>query len=383
MPTFHDDLKFLNNHTEIHVLSDGGERQVIVSPKLQGRVFTSTLSGPSGLSHGWINRELLESGRSDPHFNAYGGEDRFWMGPEGGQYALFFTPGAPFDLEHAYVPAPFDKEPFEIVEKSAKAIHLRMDAKLPNYAGFTFDGRVERTINLLDDAKIFKPLGLEPEGLQAVGFKSINAVTNRGKEAWQKATGLVSIWILGMFQPSAESTVVIPFIPGAEKDLGLPVNDSYFGKVPAGRLKVGKDALFFSGDGQCRSKIGVEPRRAKPLLGSWDAREKVLTIVQYTLPEMPATYVNSMWEIQKDPYGGDVVNSYNDGPPGPGQKPQGPFYELETSSPAAALKPGESLTHVHQTFHFTGDPHALDKAAHKLLGASLSEIEKSLQPKGN
>ena len=26
-----------------------------------------------------------------------------------------------------------------------------------------------------------------------------------------------------------------------------------------------------------------------------------------------------MWETQKDPYGGDVVNSYNDGPTEPGK----------------------------------------------------------------
>lgn len=375
MPSFHDDLKFLNNHTEIHVLTDGKDRQVIVSPKLQGRVFTSTLGGPQGLSHGWINRELLASGKSKPRFNAYGGEDRFWMGPEAGQYALFFAPGKPFELEHSYVPRAFDKEAFDTADKSATAIRFRKQMELPNYAGFTFQVELERTINLLDDAKIYAGLGLDSAGLEAVGFESVNTIFNRGKEPWQRETGLVSIWVLGMFQPSPKSTVVIPFFPGAEKDMGPIVNDAYFGKVPEGRLKVGKDVLFFSGDGQRRSKIGVEPRRAKPVLGSWDAENKILTIVQYTLPEKPGTYVNSMWEIQEDPYAGDVVNSYNDGPPAPGQKPEGPFFELETSSPAAALKPGGSLTHRHQTFHFAGDSHALDKAAKKLLGASLAEIE--------
>ena len=379
MPAFHDDLKFLNNHTEIHVLTDGHDRQVITSPKLQGRIFTSTLGGPSGLSHGWINRELLESGENKPHFNAYGGEDRFWMGPEAGQYALFFAPGKPFELEYSYVPHAFDKEPFEVAEKSAKSIRFKKDMRLPNYAGFTFEAGLSRAINLLDDEKIFGALGLDSAGLESVGFESVNTIKNTGKEAWVKEKGLVSIWVLGMFRPSKKSIVVIPFIPGDEKNLGPVVNDSYFGKVPDGRLKVGKDVLFFSGDGQCRSKIGVEPRRARPLLGSWDALNKILTVVRYTLPSTPGTYVNSMWEIQKDPYSGDVVNSYNDGPPAPGKKPEGPFFELETSSPAAALKPGESLTHLHQTFHFAGDAYALEKAAKKLFGASLSEIESALK----
>jgi hypothetical protein len=47
-------------------------------------------------------------------------------------------------------------------------------------------------------------------------------------------------------------------------------------------------------------------------------------------------YVNSMWEKQKEPYSGDAINAYNDGSPAPGEPPLGPFYELETSSPAAS-----------------------------------------------
>jgi hypothetical protein len=81
-----------------------------------------------------------------------------------------------------------------------------------------------------------------------------------------------------------------------------------------------------------------------------------------------------MWEIQKEPFGGDVVNSYNDGPASPGAKPLGPFYELESSSPAGALKPGETLAHVHATMHFQGDEKALDKIARAVLGVGIDEI---------
>ncbi|NIY45616.1 MAG: hypothetical protein GWN22_18560, partial [Gemmatimonadetes bacterium] len=87
------------------------------------------------------------------------------------------------------------------------------------------------------------------------------------------------------------------------------------------------------------------PYRATPVCGSYDAAARLLTIVQYNQPAGATDYVNSMWELQDEPFGGDVVNSYNDGPPEPGAEPLGPFYELETSSPAAALAPGESITH--------------------------------------
>ena len=56
-------------------------------------------------------------------------------------------------------------------------------------------------------------------------------------------------------------------------------------------------------------------------------------LVQFDRPAGARDYVNSMWEVQRDPFAGDVVNSYNDGPPAPAAKPLGPFYELETSSP--------------------------------------------------
>ena len=52
----------------------------------------------------------------------------------------------------------------------------------------------------------------------------------------------------------------------------------------------------------------------------------------------------------------------------------GPFYELETSSPAAELIPGDSLTHIQFTLHLTGDPKELDKVSRKVLGISLDDI---------
>jgi hypothetical protein len=200
-------------------------------------------------------------------------------------------------------------------------------------------------------------------------------MTNTGTKAWEKESGLLSIWILGMFNPSPATTVVVPFTAGPENELGPIVNDAYFGKVPANRLVVKNGVLFFSGDGQYRSKIGLSPQRAKPTLGSYDAVNKVLTIVQYNKPADVVDYVNSMWELQDAPYKGDVVNSYNDGPPEPSAEPLGPFYELETSSPAAALKPGETISHIHRTYHLQGKEADLDSIAKAVLGVSIAEIK--------
>ncbi len=381
---FKDDLAFLETHTKVVVLeSADGQARIAVNPDLQGRVMTSTAAGPDGLSFGWIGREAIASGVNNPHMNSFGGEDRFWLGPEGGQFSIFFKKGDPFDLDHWWTPPAVNEGAFEVVAKDADRIHFRKTISLVNYSGTTFDLEVNREIRLLGKAEV-AALGIEvPDGVKMVAYASDNNITNLGASAWTKDAGLLSIWILGMFNPSPATTIVVPFKTGPEAELGPAVNDAYFGKVPAGRLAVreSEGVLFFSGDGKYRSKIGISPRRVRPFAGSYDAANGVLTVVHLTVPEGATDYVNSMWEIQEKPFAGDVVNSYNDGPAAPGAKPLGPFYELESSSPAAALGPGGTLTHVHTTMHFAGPEKALDAIARRVFGVGLAEIEKALAKK--
>ena len=313
------------------------------------------------------------------HVGMLGFGARLWLGPEGGQFAVFFEEGAPFDLEHWQTPPVVDTEPFDLVSADAGQAVFGRRASLVNRAGFAFDFQIDRTVRLLGEDDVRSRFGVDvPEGVALVAFESENRLTNVGEDPWEKETGLLSIWILGMFPPSPGATVVIPFASGSEEELGPVVNDAYFGKVPADRLIVESDRLFFRGDGRHRSKIGIPPRRARPLCGSYDPDRRVLTLVRLTLPTGARDYVNSMWEIQDDPYGGDVVNSYNDGPPEPGVPPLGPFYELESSSPAAELSPGERAVHVHRTIHLEGPAEALDAVALENLGVTLDQIQRAL-----
>ncbi|MBM4025631.1 MAG: hypothetical protein FJ280_09520 [Planctomycetes bacterium] len=374
-------MTFLRKHTDVIVLTDkSGQGRVAVLPKMQGRVMTSTADGPGGYSFGWINRELVAAGQPVAHMNAYGGEDRFWLGPEGGQFSIFFAKGVPFDLEHWYTPAAIDTDAWDLVSQTKQAAVLRKTMQLRNYSGTVFDLRAEREVRILERAAALQALGVTAgKDVKLVAYESNNKIMNLGPEPWKKETGLLSIWILGMFNPSPQVTVVVPFVTGPEDRLGPIVNDSYFGKVPPERLVVRDGVLFFSGDGQYRSKIGLAPQRAKTVLGSYDAINGVLTLVQYNKPQDVLDYVNSMWQIQDQPYRGDVVNSYNDGPPAPGAKPLGPFYELETSSPAAALAPGQSLLHTHRTFHFVGSDAQLDPIAQATLGVTMAQITAALK----
>lgn len=379
--SFGDDAAFLKSHTELIVLSDKrGEAKVAVAPAYQGRVMTSTAGSDAGLSFGWINRELISSGKTQPHINVFGGEDRFWLGPEGGQFSIFFAKGTKFEFADWFTPAVIDTLPFKVAASSPTQARFTAEFALTNYSGARFDVAVNREVRLLGAAAAWKHLGVKPAGgVRLVAYETDNAIRNAGRNAWEKSSGLLSIWILGMFNPSPSTTIAVPIKPGPESELGVKVTSDYFGSVPPDRLVVRNDVLYFSGDGKYRSKIGINPKRSKAVLGSYDADNKVLTIVQFNQPAGVTDYVNSLWKLQDNPFGGDAANSYNDGPVAPGGKPLGPFYELESSSPAAALAPGKSLSHIHRTIHLSGPEAALDGVARAALGVSLADIQAGLK----
>lgn len=381
---FADDVAFMKKHTQIVLLHDG-DAAVAVAPAYQGRVMTSTFNRTAGPSFGWINRPVIEKGllsekekkgKLEEHIYIFGGEERFWLGPEGGQYALFFKPKSKFEFSDWATPPAIDTEAFELVEQTEASAKFKHSTELINYSGTKFKVGIERTVKLLGKQSASKLLGVElTDGLRMVGYETDNRITNTGSGAWKPETGLLSIWILGMYNPSPETTVVIPIKEGGEKTLGSQVNDSYFGKVPPEYLRVEKQKIFFRGDGTRRGKIGITPQRSKGIAASYDAAGQVLNIVTYNVQDAPHGFVNSMWELQDEPYAGDVINSYNDGSPEPGVAPLGPFYELETSSPAAALKPSEAMRHVQRTFHIQGSEEELNPLAKQLLGVGLNAIK--------
>jgi hypothetical protein len=382
--SFADDLAFMSEHTEIVLLEKDGAA-VALAPAYQGRVMTSAVDKEDGAGFGWINRPVIEkgflsdeekAGKLEEHIYIFGGEERFWLGPEGGQFALFFKPGTKFEFSDWTTPPAIDTDAFAVVEKSEESAKFSHETELVNYSGTKFKVGIERTVKILGADNAVDLIGGElSEGLTMVGYETDNVITNKGEDAWKPETGLLSIWMLGMYNPSPTTTVVIPFVEGDEAELGAKVKDDYFGKVPEDYLKVEDDVLFFRGDGTRRGKIGITPQRSKGIAGSYDAAGKVLNIVTYNVQEAPEGFVNSAWELQEKPYAGDVINSYNDGSPEPGVAPLGPFYELETSSPAAALKPGGTMRHVQRTYHIQGSEESLDPIAKKLLGVGLEEIK--------
>lgn len=372
---YSSDVDFLRKYTKgvIELSDELGQAKVLLSTDYQGRVMTSTASGDEGSSYGWMNYSLIASGEKKSQFNPVGGEERFWLGPEGGQYSLYFHQGDSFLIKNWQVPAMMDTEPFEVEESTSSSATFSKKTSLTNYSGFVFELLIERKVSMLNQDQLESELHtLLPEGIMFVGYQTENQVKNVGTNDWKKESGLLSIWLLGMFTPSDQTTVIIPFKPTPHaKEL---ITTSYFGEIPSERLQIQDSVLFFTCDGKYRSKIGLSPAIAKPISASYDFKKNILTITHFEImPE--ASYVNSKWELQSEPYRGDAVNSYNDGPLADGSQ-LGPFYELESSSPALELKAGESARYKQTTSHFEGDFDKLNVLAKNVLGVDLNTIKK-------
>jgi hypothetical protein len=370
---------FLVARTNVVELTGENNERVAICPEYQGRVMTSTTGDLQGRSLGWVNTSYIESGQKDKHFNNYGGEDRLWLGPEGGPYSLWFAPGAEQSLTAWYTPPALNEGAFKIVSgKDEPHYRLSRQIKLSNAARTQFDLEVTREIHLQKVHHFGTLFGSAAQSAVAegkvklVGFQTINTITNRGP-AMTREKGLVSIWSLGQFPSTPKTYIILPYKPGDEAELGPIVNSDYFGTVPRDRLRISSQAVWFAGDGRYRSKIGIPQPRAKQVMGALDLAQGVLTIVHYTMPEDPTgfSYVNNLWGKQSEPYRGDVANSYNDGPPEPGKPALGGFFELESLSPAAQLPTGKSISHTQTTFHVVGDPVALARVAKAALGVDV------------
>jgi len=379
--TYGYDAAFLNRHRipTIELKDSASNARVLLAPAYQGRVMTSTADGPDGMSFGWINYDLIASGKVSRQFNPFGGEERLWLGPEGGPFSIYFEKGNEQTFAHWVVPGVIDTAAFDVVAHTAVSASFLKDLSLTNYSGARLDIRLERTVKLLTREETEKLLGFSLDtSMQCVAYESENVLTNTGKTDWNRQHGFLSIWLLSMFNPSPRGVVFIPYKTDGEKEPGEVVRDDYFGKVPAERLIVKDGMIFFKTDGKYRSKIGIPPQRALPLCGSYDPVGNVMTLLWCSLPDKASPYVNSTWGKQDDPLHGDVINSYNDGPNDAGTV-MGPFYEIESSSPAALLPPGGRMTHTQRIFHITGDEKRLSALAETLFQWPLEEIKQAFR----
>ncbi len=377
--TFGYDVNYLAGKDKIVVLKSEDEKsQVLVSPGYQAKVFTSTVDGFSGTSLGYLKYEALDSDEINEHMNGYGGENRLWLGPEGGKYSIYFKPEVEQVYANWHTPAPFDTESWDIVSSSSKEVRMKKNMKLTNYVGTNFNVDVNRMVKIVEPDHIASLLGITVNlGVKSVGYLTENSLTNLDNFEWTPRTGTICIWMLDMYNPAPNSLTIVPYNEGDIQKLGKIATTDYFGEIPADRLKIENGVLYLKTDGKNRNKLGMNAFRTKAVAGNYDPDTKLLTVTTFDVNK-EGIYLNQEWNPKKDPLLGDAMNAYNDGPLEDGSI-MGPFYEIESASPAAFLKPGESLVHHHNVYHFVGEEKDLTTITEKIFGVSIDKI-KSIFP---
>ena len=364
---FNADIRLLSKAFNPVVLSDQ-HRQVIVVPELQGRVMTATTNSNLGETLGWFNRAYLSqkhSSRSTP----IGGADRLMFGPETGEFSQFFQPGKERIVDNLYAQDAIVLQPYQVLAQTKTQVTVQADIQLINNSGTQFDFNLNRRIKLFSKNEIEQMLETKVgKSLDYVGYGSDTKITNTG-QAWRKETGLVSLWHLGAFKPSQNTTVVIP-TEGEVKQA-----TAYFNQIKPSHTQTTQTHVFYKADAEYMNKTGVPVENTKPVMGAYDAQRNLLTIILFNISsDKKANYVTASWLDSSDAYGGEIVNVFNDGPNDFGQY-FGPFYEMETSSAAFELAHGESQSHYHYTLHFQGDTSELNELAIQILGVSIKQIE--------
>ncbi|MEM6831679.1 MAG: DUF6786 family protein, partial [Bacteroidota bacterium] len=170
--TFGYDLAYLQRTEELVMLQDG-EAMVMVSPSGQGRVLTSTSSGLTGISYGWLNKKAIDQNSESKTKKPIGGEDRLWLGPLGSRYTLYYG-GKEIAQNNWTVPALLSTTPFQMRNQTERSVALYKEATIQNNIQTPFSIAIDREITLLSRSETSSLLGVSlPNHVRFVGFESV------------------------------------------------------------------------------------------------------------------------------------------------------------------------------------------------------------------
>ncbi len=111
--------------------------------------------------------------------------------------------------------------------------------------------QVDREVTIFSKPGIEQILSIElDDSIQFVGYATSNKLTNTEMKKWTEKTGMPCIWILDMFNPSAATTIVIPYKTSASNK--KVATTDYFGEIPADRIRLTDRILYFKADGKKR-----------------------------------------------------------------------------------------------------------------------------------
>ncbi len=383
--SFGQELSFFSKYEVRTIILGEGDSMIAISPDWQARVMTSTFGGVEGSSLGWINRELIVASKLNPEklrVEQIGGEDRFWIGPEGGDFSIFFAEASHISAENWNAPKELSAEPWNFVARNKNQVKFEKSAEFRNMKGTLIKAKAEREISYITKTQVSEILGIEiPQNVKVVAFQSLNKLTNVGDFAWGEKAGMLNISVQSCFNANKDVKVFIPYKQGDASKLGDIVRDNYYQPTigDGGRLLIEPEYIRFNADGKGMSGIGVSAKRSEGITLSYDAKNSILTVILYIKPAGDCAYLPSGWRRGGSNFDGDAISLFNNGPLSLTSAPANPYYELSTYSPALSLSPKKSQFHLQRVFHFGGSEYDLGLIAYKLTGISIGQLRGSAE----
>ena len=377
--SFGQDLSFFSQYGVETLILSQGDSVVAVSPALQARVMTSSYGGSKGPSLGWINRVQLAFKKLDARKVQIGGEDRFWVGPQGGDFSIFFEDGALRSEENWKIPAFMSSEPWSLVGRNSHRAKFEKTAEFENAKGTKFRIKAEREISVLNRKHVSDVLGIEiPESVDMVAFQSFNKLTNLGEKPWTPDGGMLNISVQSCFNANRKTCAFVPYRPGDPSELGDIVRDNFFQTSGAGNsdggLTVDPSFIKYRTDGKSLGAIGISALRSEGIALGFDEANSLLTVIIYIKPADRRAYLPSSWRRASGAFDGDAISVFNNGPAAGSNAPGAAYYEISTYSPALSLDAGKSQFHLQRTFHFHGSEYDLGLISYKLAGISIGQL---------
>lgn len=248
-----------------------GNGRILISNALQGRIFAAF---GNEIIHRFDYELALNPSQDD--FNNIGGNS-LWAAPEGGKYALFYTPDGQWRIQDA-----FNKVKTHTTAQNSNSVAIAKSIEICNRIGAAINLNYSRTVTALDSSQL--PV-CGPE-IQCLGYKCHEKLTPVGKVS--KDDMLLACWSLEQF-PGAEG--IIAFGLCQENAEGC-INDDFYGST-ASRINYNGKSFTFKLGGEKRLQIGVKTKSKPVLIGALDGQRGILVIRKSPLQPENALYFNT------------------------------------------------------------------------------------------
>jgi hypothetical protein len=329
------------------VALEGKNGAILVSPKLQGRIFC-TLGAE--LVHR-LDEPLLKN--PVPHvFNNLGGNS-LWPAPEGGDFAFNYLPGSPSWV----VQDGIAKDPAFVTNQNSSSVRIEKNIHLMNRKGVSIRLLFKRDIGLLEPNDL--PAGTTfrinriPHGLKSVAYRSEDILEPLGR--CREEDVLIAPWSLEQFQGGDG---VMAFVKVRRPENAI--NFDFYG-MPEQQPVYGKDFITLPLGGKNKFQIGVKVDSEPELLGAFDRARSLLFLRQTGW--MAGRYFNIADNDQ--PAGpdsaADMYSVFNGG--------ELNFFELETIAPMQVSNHSAAASRLlSKTWIYSGTTEELEQFMTQNLG---------------